>query len=297
MTETLRGKGRVPTSSPGFKKGGLPQAQELGPQLLLSRPFQHRLEAPDARLHGAGRRSLAGTPVQGPTGKSQGPRMRRSRNRSKGSRSSRQRIWRAKEAPRGPPYGSWPRGRRRQPRPNLPRCNLELREHSACLLMGGEQEIVDWLEEEVWKDKEGARTQVMEGFSFRSIEQWAKRLILTVSAEEQVNTFLEVMRKEGERGRLWPGLEGEVRVKAEAMANRSIVITVMDVAPETEQELVRRAMEKFGTMKRCERMTLPAPYNRVEINEMKVELVRNGEKLPNIIRAFGTANSADKFLV
>ena len=172
-----------------------------------------------------------------------------------------------------------------------------MREHSACLLMGGEQEIVDWLEEEVWKDKEGARTQVMEGFSFRSIEQWAKRLILTVSAEEQVNTFLEVMRKEGERGKLWPGLEGEVRVKAEAMANRSIVITVMDVAPETEQELVRRAMEKFGTMKRCERMTLPAPYNRVEINEMKVELVRNGEKLPNIIRAFGTANSADKFLV
>ena len=79
------------------------ERQREGPQLLLSRPFQHRLEAPDARLHGAGRRSLAGTPVQGPTGKSQGQRMRRSRNRSKGSRSSRQRIWRAKEAPRGPP--------------------------------------------------------------------------------------------------------------------------------------------------------------------------------------------------
>ena len=44
-------------------------------------------------------------------------------------------------------------------------------------------------------------------------------------------------------------------------------------------------------------MTLPAPYNRVEINEMKVELVQKGKKLPNIIRAFGTANSADKFLV
>ena len=56
----------------------------------------------------------------------------------------------------------------------------------------------------MWKDKEGARIQVMEGFRFLSIEQWAKRLILTVSTEEQVNTFLEVMRKEGERGR-WKG--------------------------------------------------------------------------------------------
>ena len=159
-----------------------------------------------------------------------------------------------------------------------------------------EQEIVNWLEEEVWKDEEEARTQVMEGIRFLSIEQWSKRMMLTMSTEEQVNTFLEVMRKEGERGRLWPGVEGEVRVRAEAMTRRSIVITVMDVAPETDKELVRRAMEKFGTVKRCERMTLPAPYNRVELNKMKVELVRNGEKMPNIIHAFGTARSADDFL-
>ena len=44
-----------------------------------------------------------------------------------------------------------------------------MREHSACLLMDNfqtlpsEQELVDWLEEEVWKDEEDARTQVMEG--------------------------------------------------------------------------------------------------------------------------------------
>jgi hypothetical protein len=189
-----------------------------------------------------------------------------------------------------------------QPRPNVPRCNLEVREHSACLLMDefqtlpNEQELVDWLEEEVWKDEEDARTQVMEGVRFLSIEQWAKRMILTLSTEEQVNIFLEVMRKEGERGRLWPGLEGEVRVRAEAMTKRSLVITVMDVAPETDKELVRGAMEKFGTVKRCERMTLPAPYNRVEINKMKVELVRNSKKMPNIIHAFGTARSAEDFL-
>ena len=96
------------------------------------------------------------------------------------------------------------------PRLNIPRCNLEVREHSACLLMDkfqtlpSKQDLVDLLEDEVWKDEEDARTQVMEGFRFLSIEQWAKRLILTVSTEEQVNTFLEVMRKEGEQGR-WKG--------------------------------------------------------------------------------------------
>ena len=162
-----------------------------------------------------------------------------------------------------------------QPRLNIPRCNLEVREHSACLLMDefqtlpSVQEIADWLEGEVWKDKDEARTQVMEGFRFLSIEQWTKRLILTVSSEEQVNTFLKVMGKEGERGRLWPGLEGEVRVRAEPMTKRPLTITVMDVAPETDKELVKRAMEKFGTVRRCERMTMPTPYNRVRINRMK----------------------------
>ena len=94
----------------------------------------------------------------------------------------------------------------------------------------------------------------------------------------------------------WLVGEGEVRVRAESMTKRLVVITVMDVALETNKELVRRAMEKFGTVKRCEMMTLTAPYNRVEINKMKVELVRNGEKMPNIIHAFGTARSADDFL-
>ena len=132
-----------------------------------------------------------------------------------------------------------------------------MREHSACLLMDefqtlpSVQEIADWLEGEVWKDEDEARNR------FLSIEQWTKRLILTVSSEEQVNAFLEVMGKEGERGRLWPGLEGEVRVRAEPMTKRPITITVMDVAPETDKELVKKAMEKFGTVNRCKRMTMP----------------------------------------
>ena len=84
----------------------------------------------------------------------------------------------------------------------------------ACLLMDGfqtlpsEQEIVDWLEEEVLKVEEGARTQVMEGFRFLSIKQWAKRMILTVSTEEQVNVFLKVMSKKGRGGGSGPAWRG-----------------------------------------------------------------------------------------
>ena len=37
------------------------------------------------------------------------------------------------------------------------------------------------------------------------------------------------MMKEGERGRLWPGLEQEVRVRVEAMTRRSMDIIVLDV--------------------------------------------------------------------
>ena len=58
-----------------------------------------------------------------------------------------------------------------------------------------EQEIVNCLEEDVWKDEEDARTQVMEGFRFLSIEQWANKLIRTVSAEEQFNVL--------DNGSLW----------------------------------------------------------------------------------------------
>ena len=56
---------------PGIKKGGLPQAQELGQQLLLSRPLQQRLEAPEeeetwCREEGVGMWSGPGTQGQGP---------------------------------------------------------------------------------------------------------------------------------------------------------------------------------------------------------------------------------------
>ena len=39
----------------------------------------------------------------------------------------------------------------------------------------------------------------------------------------------------------------------------------------------------------------PAPYSMVIVKKMKIELVRNNEKLPNIIHAFGTPESVADF--
>ena len=44
--------------------------------------------------------------------------------------------------------------------------------------------------------------------------------------------------------------------RAEAMIKRSMEITVMDQDPECKKELVKQAMELYGEVKRCERMTL-----------------------------------------
>ena len=179
---------------------------------------------------------------------------------------------------------------------------LEVRENTACLHMEGfqvlptEEEFVKWLEEEVFKDELDIMTLVLEGFRFLSIDTYCKKMLMTLSTETQLQAFLSVMNKEGEpEGRLWPGLEHEVRVRAEAMNKRSMEITVLDVDPESDTGLVKQAMEKYGEVNRCERMNLPGAWSRVKVNKMKVELVPNGAKIPNIIHAFGTTKSADDF--
>ena len=50
-------------------------------------------------------------------------------------------------------------------------------------------------------------------------------------------------------------------MRAKAMTRRSIVITVMHVAPETDIELVKQAMEleKYGQVKRCKKKTFQHP--------------------------------------
>ena len=68
------------------------------------------------------------------------------------------------------------------------------------------------------------------------------------SNDAPLQAFLGVMKKEGEHGRLWPGLEQEVRVRvmAETMTKRSIEIIVLDVDLESNENLARQAMEKYG---------------------------------------------------
>ena len=179
---------------------------------------------------------------------------------------------------------------------------MEVREHTACLHMEGfevlptEEEYVQWLDDEVFKDEPGVMSLVLEGFRYLSIDNYGKKMLMTLTTETQLQAFLSVMNKEGEpEGRLWPGLEHKVRVRAEAMSKRSMEITLMDVDPESDKELVRQAMEKYGEVRRCERMILPGRWSKVKVNKVKVEIVRNGVKLPNIIHAFGTVASADDF--
>ena len=106
-----------------------------------------------------------------------------------------------------------------------------------------EAEFVQWLEDEVFKDELGIMSLVLEGFQFLSIDTYCKKMLMTLSTETQLQAFLTVMNKEGEQeGRLWPGLEHEVRVRAEAMNKRSMEITVLDVAPESDTGLVKQAL-------------------------------------------------------
>jgi hypothetical protein len=162
-----------------------------------------------------------------------------------------------------------------------------------------EAEFVQWLEEQVFKEQADVRDIVLEQFAYLNIDTYRKRFLLTFHAEHGMRSFLTVMNTNpsgGPSGVPWPGLEYEVRVRAESMAEASMEITVLDVAPETDLGLVRRTMERYGEVRKCERMTLPAAYRKVEVNKVKVELVRNKERLPNIIHAFGTSLSPDDFL-
>ena len=158
-----------------------------------------------------------------------------------------------------------------------------------------EEELGDWMEQEVFKDDKDALNQVLEGFKVLRTEPRTKRMLMTMSTEAQLQVFLAVMKKEGEQGRLWPGLEQEVRVRAEAMTKRSIEIIVLDVDPESNENLVKQAMGKYGEVERCERMTMPGIWKKVIVNKVKVKMVRNEVRLPNIIHAFGTTTSADDF--
>ena len=124
--------------------------------------------------------------------------------------------------------------------------------------------------------------QVLEGFKALRAVPRTKRIMMTMSKDAQLQAFLTVMMKEGERGRLQPGLEQEMRVRLETMMRRSMEIIVLDVDPESDENLVRQAMGKCGKVQRCERMRMSGIFHRVVVNKVKVELVRNKVRLPNI---------------
>jgi hypothetical protein len=123
-----------------------------------------------------------------------------------------------------------------------------------------------------------------------------KRFLTSFNQKEESAAMLRVFESHGEDGALWPGLVHEVQVRAQSMEELSIEITMLDLAPETSLTLVEELMGKFGEVMRCVRMRLLAPYNHVQVNKIKVEMVRNKDIMPNIIHALGTTYSCEDFL-
>ena len=163
-----------------------------------------------------------------------------------------------------------------------------------------EAEFVEWMMTTVFKDKQAALEQVLEGFKSLNIDVFKKRFLLTFEEEPQAKLMLDVAEHHGVRGIPWPGLEREVWVKAFSMDQVILEIVLMDVATETDESLVRQTMEKYGRVRRCERLRLPGfgpegLFGRVKVSKVKVELIRNQEELPNIIHAFGSGHSAEEF--
>ena len=178
-----------------------------------------------------------------------------------------------------------------------------MRPNTVCLSLWefaslpNESEFEGWLVDSVFGDQKAALERVVEGFKFLNIDEFKKRFLLTFETKEQAEELLSVFDSHGYRGVLWPGLGREVRVRATSMEEITMEILVMNVAAETDVDLVRRTLEKFGKVKRCERLRMTGGMlNRVQTNKVKVEIVRNSVTLPNIIHAFGTSVSADDFL-
>ena len=198
--------------------------------------------------------------------------------------------------------GGWRGAQGGPPRVSRPRASLEVRPNTVCLYMDGfdalpsEAEFVQWLDETLFSKEPGTRAIAFNGFKYLNVDTFKKRFLISFNQKEEARAMLRAFESHGEDGALWPGLEHDVRVRAQSMEELSIEITVLDVAPETSLTLVEEVMGKFGEVKRCVRMRLPEPYNHVQVNKVKVEMVRNKETMPNIIHALGTAYSCEDFL-
>ena len=189
-----------------------------------------------------------------------------------------------------------------QYRPPLPKASLGVRPNTACLFrdsfltLPSEGELQDWLVDKVFLEAEGqVRDTVFLGFKYLRLDLFKKRFLITFNEEDHLRDFLNVFESHGAQGVLWPG--SDVKVKAQAMEELTLEIILLDVDPETDDELVKSIMAKYGRVVRCERMKLSGPFSHVKVNKMKVELVRNKVQLPNVIHSFGTRGNVDDFLI
>ena len=71
-----------------------------------------------------------------------------------------------------------------------------MRENTACLYMKGfqvlpdEEELVKWLDEEVFKDEDGVMTLFFKGFQGLSIDIYGKKMLMTLGTKTQLKAFL-----------------------------------------------------------------------------------------------------------
>jgi hypothetical protein len=164
------------------------------------------------------------------------------------------------------------------------------------LTLPSEGELQDWLVDKVFAGaEEQVRNTVFLGFKYLSVDLFRKRFLITFSTDDNLRAFLEVFGSHGAQGVLWPG--SDVKVRAQAMEELTLEIILLDVAPETDEELVKTIMGKYGRVVRCERMLWGGPFSHVKVNKMKVEVVRNKVQLPNVIHSFGTKENIDDFLI
>ena len=141
----------------------------------------------------------------------------------------------------------------------MPRASLGVRPNTACLFMDGfltlpsEGELQDWLVDKVFSGaEEQVRNTIFLGFKYLSVDLFKKRFLITFSTEDNLRAFLEVFGSHGAQGVMWPG--SDVKVRAQAMEELTMEIILLDVAPETYEELVKTIMGKYGRVVRCERM-------------------------------------------
>ena len=135
-----------------------------------------------------------------------------------------------------------------------------MRPNTVCLsmeqfgILPTEAEFEAWMISTVFKEDAAALEVVLAGFKYLNIDVFRKRFLLTFEEDNQAKAMLEVAETHGPCGIMWPGLGRDIRVRVFSMDEVVLEIVVMDVAPETDVELVKNTLEKYGRVKCCQRI-------------------------------------------